>query len=727
MSPEPVPEPVPEPQPEPAPEPQPEPAPEPEPEPAPDATPEPEPEPEPVPEPEPEPVPDSGSEPEPEPVPDTSTAADTPDVPGPSPDGETCANPLLVNGGEPIGAADAGKVLSYAGDTTGMADDFAASCAAEPKVPDAVWRLVLAAPMRVRAELDFDGADEASPWSVLSLYTDACGSDAEQACEWGEAGAAVIERTLAPGTYHFVADGESYWEQDWGKYTITFTISAPPATEAVCNDDLDDDADSFTDCLDPDCDGTTPCIACPMAGELSCNQTVTGLIPDIDHAVHYTFTPPKAGTVYFTPLPLGGTDQLNVNLKEPSPGKACDELYSVGGTTNWVAPNTWYYSMKAGRTYVVKINLSNPDTGAFTLSVACDVPPESDCTNVADDDKDGYVDCEDADCFLNAACTGGHSGEDCADAFVVNGGAAVTAAAAGAEGISFQHANATVGRSNDLSAACAPATAAGPDAAYRFEVADTLAFLATVEFDDFVQEPALYLFRDACTADKLSACGDNLFGLGYIEALVSPGTWFVAVDSGAVGADGVPDASTYAIEFLFAVPPPPEDCVNAADDDDDGWTDCQDPGCFDDAACTGGHSGETCADPYPLGDGQPLVAGPAAEARNTTIGKADDLGDGTCSTYSTEGPDAVHAFSLAAPATVLAVARFENGMTPTLLLYRAPCGAGDLLACAVGDGDIATVTAALPAGEFRIVVDSGDAFLMEPDASDYDVAVTLVP
>lgn len=430
--------------------------------------------------------------------------------------------------------------------------------------------------------------------------------------------------------------------------------------------------------------------------------------------------------MYFTPMPSGGDDYFNVNLKEPAPGKACDELYSVGGTTNWVAPNTWYWDMKAGKQYVVKVFPSKYDTGAFTLSVACDVPPEAACANETDDDKDGYLDCEDTDCFADETCTGGHSGEDCTDAFAVNGGAPITAEMAGTDGVSFVHHNTTAGRGKDLSAACEPASGGGPDTAYRFEVTDPLVLTASVEFHDLLLEPALYLFRGACTASGLEACGDNLFGVGYLVASLGPGTYFLVVDSGASGFDGIPDASGYSLELWFDPPAPPEDCENGSDEDGDGLVDCQDPGCFDAAACTGGHGGEDCADPFPLGGGQPLSPGSLATAWNTTVGRQDDL-SGDCSPFSAEGPDAVHGFSLAAAATVTASVTFADGFTPALMVFRPPCAPADQVACAVAEWDTATITTALDAGEWRLVVDSGDAFMMLPAARDYTLSIVVSP
>lgn len=642
------------------------------------------------------------------------------------PAGDHCGDPFLVNGGLPVDLSLVDQTPEYQGDTTTFHDDYTSFCAMEPEVPDVVYRFTLAVPMTVSVAFDFEGDDpQASPWPVVTLFGDHCIAQSFLDCSWGMEGPAVLDRALPPGTYHLVLDGNSYWYQDWGPYTLLVAFHAPPTAETVCDDGIDDDADGKTDCDDGDCAGTGPCQACPTKGHLACGQTVFGSLAAPEDRHYYTFSVDEATNVAFTMAePPDYKDQLNLNFLEGPPTKPCDSLFMVSASVwHTTSPNAAGFAAKPGHVYVAKAFISETTflTGDYQFTYTCNTEPESDCDDGQDNDVDALADCEDPDCF--AACSGGHSGETCEDPFRVNGGQPVGLADLPPDGLSLLSYNTLLDKAGDLAASCAPVSPWGPDAVYRFDLEDTLLVNVLVEFDDFLEVPALILFAGSCSKAGLVGCGTQMLGLAYDWRTLDPGTYYVVVDSGAVGLDGKPDASHFTIEFWFDEPLVPEDCTNLVDDDEDGWTDCADPGCFHDGACTGGHSGEDCADPFLFGGGQPLAPGQAYSVRQTTVGRADDLA-GPCSFVSQQGPDTAHRFVLDQAAHVEVQVRFDNGFTPALYVFKGTC-AGTPLACTVADWDTATLSLDLDAGTHHVVVDSGDAFFMEPMAADYDLTLTV--
>jgi len=640
--------------------------------------------------------------------------------------GDTCANPFMVNDGQPVDESMIGADIEYTGDTTDMTDQYS-SCGAEPDVRDAVYRLDLAVPLMVTASHDFDGDDpEESPWSVLSVYGDTCFPTSILDCSWGDELAAVLERTWPAGTYFFVVDGDSFWYEDWGPYTLTFAFEAPQETEIDCSDGFDDDGDGDTDCEDEDCQNDPVCDACPVEADLECGDVLNGQFTDIDDEHYYTFKLDEDTDISAAVVPPEGSDdQYNINFKEGPVTLGCDNLYMVSEMV-WHSPadGSAGFSAKANEDYVVKLTLSTFDQGAYTITFGCGDGPEQECDDGEDNDNDLYVDCEDPDCFTDDVCSGGHGGDDCSDPFELNDGEKVSLEDVEDDMLEFEHYNTTLGKTNALSAACAVVSAQGPDAVYRFELQDALLAGVIVEFEDFLKEPAVYVFKGDCVADNLVGCGDTFFGIASFFSLLDPGVYHLVVDSNAVEIDGTPHASNFLASFSFESPATTEDCTNGEDEDNDGDTDCEDPECFDDDACTGGKSGEDCDNAIALNGGTAMQHGDQAKAYNTTKGKENDLG-GECSPFSQQGPDMVHSFSLDSTSMVVSTVQFDNGFVPALVLFSNGCGGGDQLACETAEWDTATITTTLDPGTYFLVVDSGDALFMEPMSEDYELTVGI--
>ncbi len=656
------------------------------------------------------------------------------------PAGDVCRTAHLVNDGAPVTAALAGQMLAYAGDTTGLTNDYA--CVGDLGAPDDTWALTLAAPLVVTVTLDFAGEPGAHPWGVVSLYPDRCWPLDVLACEAGDLGAedeSTFTRGLPPGRYYVVVDGLALDDGDVGAYALTFAFAAPPAIETVCDDGLDDDLNGATDCFDPACNGAPACDDCPIVKELACGDTVTGQLVSPADRQHYLFTTPTATDVAFTmAVPPAYKDQLNLNFLEHTAGTSCDNLYSVGGVTIWhtSSPRATGFRTKAGETYLARAHISESTwlTGEYAFTFTCNTEPESACADHADNDADSLADCEDPDCFADPACTGGATGETCADPFVVNAGAALTLADVG-DGRSFLLYNTTAGKTDHLDAACLPPSSTGPDLVVRFTLADTLEVSAFVEqgaLADPWGAPGVYVFGAECVPAALEGCGESYlffdFGFAAWGSVLPPGTYHAVVDSGATGLDGKPDAGAWALDLWFGPPPNPEICGNGLDDEGDDRVDCRDPECFDHASCTGGHAGEDCADPLPLKAGA-LVPGDTLTAWNTTLGRADDLA-GSCSTFTNQCPDTTHGFTLASEAVVTATVTFENGFSPALVLFPASaCTTAAELACDRQGEPTATVTKTLAAGAYVLSVDGGDSLTGwldgPPAASTYRLEVSV--
>ncbi len=89
----------------------------------------------------------------------------------------------------------------------------------------------------------------------------------------------------------------------------------------------------------------------------------------------------------------------------PAPGSACLTSDDDGCTT----PNfssTVAVPVTAGGTYLVQVGGWNGATGTSDLSISLGggPAPTENCANGVDDDGDGLIDCEDADCDLDPAC-----------------------------------------------------------------------------------------------------------------------------------------------------------------------------------------------------------------------------------------------------------------------------------------------------------------------------------
>ena len=171
-------------------------------------------------------------------------------------------------------------------------------------------------------------------------------------------------------------------------------------TESLCSDGRDNDGDGRSDCRDPDCTGGSCAIGCtcvPDGGvdETDCTDGVDNdkdsLIDCLDpDCVGRFCTPPQ---IYFQ---CTASQQCKCNG-----GVQIAEVGSVYCRDD--VDNDCNGVKDCGETTCAGQSCS-PDGGA-ACTCAGNKEKETDCTNRADDDGDGLIDCVDTDCPLGTRCT----------------------------------------------------------------------------------------------------------------------------------------------------------------------------------------------------------------------------------------------------------------------------------------------------------------------------------
>ena len=190
-----------------------------------------------------------------------------------------------------------------------------------------------------------------------------------------------------------------------------------PNVESNCSNGVDDDADGSTDCDDADCANLSVCGG-TLTGDCSTNAQTLSLPSDVRsgslaatdpdvsprgsgyYTDAYEFTA-TAGTAVTFELTEGSFDTYLYLLDD-----SCTELeYDDDGGSGTLSSLTYTFSTTG--TYILQVtSFGTGTTGTYTLQVSGAAPTtEINCTNGVDDDSDGYVDCDDADCASTSDCT----------------------------------------------------------------------------------------------------------------------------------------------------------------------------------------------------------------------------------------------------------------------------------------------------------------------------------
>ena len=200
------------------------------------------------------------------------------------------------------------------------------------------------------------------------------------------------------------------------------------------------------------------------------------------------------------------------------------------------------------------------------------------CFNAIDDDGDGDVDCDDADCASDSACVGeeicdngvddnGDGAADCedpqcADDFLCS------CPSSGIEGLGFVEGETTEGTS-DFSGSCGGDAA--PESTFSWVAPEAGTY--TIDTLDSRFDTVLYVLDDTCGGEEL-ACNDDLHAAESCSV------------EGDEDGNGLADCEDpHCANSHLCVEDAPEDCGNEEDDDGDGAVDCDDSDCGFDPGC----------------------------------------------------------------------------------------------------------------------------------------------
>ncbi len=180
----------------------------------------------------------------------------------------------------------------------------------------------------------------------------------------------------------------------------------------------DEDSDTLADCADPDCDDHPACgpRACLAPLELGCGDEITDTTEGGAHHLRqytchtsgleigperaYVITAPRGLDVWVTLHPEDGADLdlfvLPWFLDDCAAWDCLGASATEGPTSEQLT-----FRARTDHGFIVVDSAGTP--GAYTLIMTCDTAAE-DCANNVDDDADGDLDCEDADCHSHPDC-----------------------------------------------------------------------------------------------------------------------------------------------------------------------------------------------------------------------------------------------------------------------------------------------------------------------------------
>jgi Zn-dependent metalloprotease len=298
---------------------------------------------------------------------------------------------------------------------------------------------------------------------------------------------------------------------------------------------------------------------------------------------------------------------------------------------------------------------------------ACTSTPAEDCSNGVDDDGDGAVDCADPDCAGDPACVATADGDECVDAII---------ALLGANPVN------TVGATNstELSdpAQCSGTFLGGffQDIWYSFTPAsDGLLTLSLCNSVDFDTDVAIYI--GGCGGlDQIGCNGDGSGCAGFTSLLSD-----VPVTAGIeykirIGGWNASANGTGTLD-LTLVSGTTENCTNGVDDDLDGLTDCEDPDCSADPACI----------PFPADECNTAIAvslGSNAVDTSGATDSADAVGPCSGSFIGTMSQDVWYSYQPPSNGILIISTCGSLSFDSSLIVYQGNCGALTQVAC---DGD----------------------------------------
>jgi len=193
-----------------------------------------------------------------------------------------------------------------------------------------------------------------------------------------------------------------------------------------CADAIDNDLDGLIDCADSiDCPtGVAPCIPpgnddCLTATPIACGASVVGdtVLANPDVAPFCGTDDGFGGGVWFSYA--GNGDQVTVSTCNPLTnydtkirvyqGDCTTPLCVTGLDDSFGCAFSGLFTTVSfltvpGVDYFILVHGFSSAEGNFDLTVTCITPGPEDCTDLVDNDLDGFLDCLDPDCAANPLC-----------------------------------------------------------------------------------------------------------------------------------------------------------------------------------------------------------------------------------------------------------------------------------------------------------------------------------
>jgi|GEM_PF-1972505 len=404
------------------------------------------------------------------------------------------------------------------------------------------------------------------------------------------------------GTQYIVAlDG---WNGAVSEFQMVLTCAGGPGE--ICDDGIDNDNDGQIDCDDPDCFFDPACNGGAEVCDDGIDNDGDGLA-DCDDVQDCQAFP---GCDY------GGGDCCTDNGTpgcENDLGEDC-----VCAADPFCCESQW--------------DAICADVFENTCGGSCGGNSEGDCSNLVDDDGDGLIDCDDADCFGDPNCVGPQFEIDCANNVDDDGDGAVdcddTDCLLDPNCITPGNEICTDGVDNDadgfidcddsdcvLDAACdagdgeccAPGN---PSPGCDDEVGEDCVcaldpFCCNGQWDSICANEYETQCGGTCTGAEDCINGIDDDGDGQVDCddvdcvndpnCVAPGVELFCANNIDDDGDGLTDcADPDCVNDPACIVPPTEiDCTDGVDNDQDGDTDCADADCTFDASCDAG-DGDCC-------------------------------------------------------------------------------------------------------------------------------------
>jgi hypothetical protein len=270
--------------------------------------------------------------------------------------------------------------------------------------PEVAWEFTAPIDGQVSVSIEYDAAEGDLDLFVLE---DQCAGN--RCIQHGDE--SLTFAATSGTTYFFVIDGRN---GDHGGYTLRIYCELEEGRACVTG--VDEDGDGQTDCDDPDCDGTN---WCPASGEcytfdspVGCGEEVSGTTLDWgstdivdtyactgnalagpENAKLYTAGGGGSATATITSDSTGGQFEILV-LEDTCDGTSCLSHGTDSAT----------FTAQDGHDYYIVIDAPEGITGSYTVQLDCQF---EDCSDFIDNDGDGDVDCDDADCLGNFWCPPG--------------------------------------------------------------------------------------------------------------------------------------------------------------------------------------------------------------------------------------------------------------------------------------------------------------------------------